>query len=102
MSAPASSEQLRHVVQTAGLAPSVHNTQPWRFVERSDGLELRADASRRLAVLDADGRQLHLSCGAALLHARLAARALGLDVEVQLLPDPDDPERLADLRITRG
>lgn len=102
MTIAASSEQLRHIVQTAGLAPSVHNTQPWRFVERSGGLELRADTSRRLAVLDPDGRQLHLSCGAALLHARVAARALGLDVHVALLTDPDDPERLADLRITEG
>lgn len=102
MRPPASTEQLRHVVQTAGLAPSVHNTQPWRFEQRHDGLVLHADASRRLEVLDADGRQLHLSCGAALLHARLAARALGLDVEVTLLPDADDAGRLADLRITDG
>lgn len=102
MTAPASSEQLRHVVQTAGLAPSVHNTQPWRFVLQPDGLQLRADPSRQLDVLDPDGRQLRLSCGAALFHARLAARALGLDVVTRLLPDPTDPDRLADLQITQG
>ncbi len=102
MRAHASSEQLRHIVHTAGLAPSVHDTQPWRFVQRSDGLELHADTTQRLAVLDPDGRQLHLSCGAALLHSRLAARALGLDVEVQLLPDVEVPEHLATLLITGG
>jgi hypothetical protein len=95
-------EQLRHVVQAASLAPSVHNTQPWRFVARAAALELHADPSRQLRVLDPDGRQLHLSCGAALFHARVAARALGLDVQVRLLPDPDSPTHLADLILTQG
>ena len=90
------------MVQAAGLAPSVHNTQPWRFVLRPDGLELHADDTRRLQVLDRDGRQLHLSCGAAIFHARLAARALGLDVAVQLLPDASAPDRLADLTVLQG
>jgi hypothetical protein len=96
------SEQLRHVVQAAGLAPSVHNTQPWRFEARPDGLALYADPSRQLGVLDPDGRQLHLSCGAALFHARIAARALGFDVRVRLLTDPSRPEHLADLTLVPG
>ena len=95
-------EQLHHVVQEAGLAPSVHNTQPWRFATLPDGLELHADPARRLAVLDPDGRQLHLSCGAALFHARVAARGLGLDVQVRLLPDPERPQLLAVLRLSPG
>ena len=98
----ATAEQVRHVVQAAGLAPSVHNTQPWRFVRHPDRLDLMAEPSRQLAVLDPDGRQLHLSCGAALLHARVAARALGLDVAVALLPDPGRPSHLASLSLTQG
>jgi len=97
-----SAAELRHIVQAAGLAPSVHNTQPWTFLVRPTGLTLRAEVNRRLKVLDPDGRQLHLSCGAALFHARAAARAMGLDVAVQLLPDPADPEHLADLRLSEG
>ena len=100
MPACASAEQLRHVVEAAALAPSVHNTQPWRFTVRPDGLDLRADPARRLEVLDPDGRQLHLSCGAALFHARAAARGIGLEVAVQVLPDPSDPDLLAQLRFT--
>ena len=95
-------ELLRHVVLAATLAPSVHNTQPWRFVAEGDRLELYADDSRRLRVLDPDGRQLHLSCGAALLHARVAARALGIDVDVTLLPDPARPDHLATLHLSPG
>jgi nitroreductase len=102
VTAIATPEQLRHVVQAAGLAPSVHNTQPWRFVSGPGHLELHADPSRQLKVLDPDGRQLHLSCGAALFHARVAARALGLGVQVHLLPDPAQPSHLADLVLTPG
>jgi hypothetical protein len=89
-------------VQAAGLAPSVHNTQPWRFVSRPGTLEIHADPTRQLEVLDPDSRQLHLSCGAALHHARVAARALGLDADVSLLPDPSRPTHLADLVLTEG
>lgn len=102
MTAYATPEQVSHVVQAAGLAPSVHNTQPWRFVARPRLLELHADDDRRLAVIDPNGRQLHLSCGAALLHARVAARALGLGVSVRLMPDPTRPRLLAELVLTEG
>lgn len=98
----ATAEQVRHVVQAATLAPSVHNTQPWRFIARPGRLELHGLDERRLRVLDPDGRQLHLSCGAALMHARVAARALGLDIAVHLLPAPDVPLHLADLVLTAG
>jgi hypothetical protein len=102
VTAYATPEQVRHVVQAAGLAPSVHNTQPWRFVAGPERLELHAEDDRQLAVLDPDGRQLHLSCGAALLHARVSARALGLDVAVRLLPDPTRPHLLAEVVLTEG
>lgn len=95
-------EQLQHIVQAAGLAPSVHNTQPWRFVEGDGSLELYADTSRQLPVLDPTGRQLHLSCGAALYQARVTARALGLDAAVELLPDSQQSTLLARLLLSQG
>jgi nitroreductase len=88
------------IVAAAGHAPSVHNTQPWRFALYADGptsgVDLYADEDRRLPVLDPLGRQLHLPCGAALLHAQVAAGARGLSAHAQLLPDADDPEHLAE------
>jgi hypothetical protein len=102
MTSYAAPEQVRHVVQAAGLAPSVHNTQPWQFVSRPERLELHAARGRRLDVLDADGRQLHLSCGAALFHARIAARALGLGVHTEVLPDPGNADLLARLTLVQG
>jgi hypothetical protein len=93
---------LRHVIEAATLAPSVHNTQPWRFVLREDGFDLHADRSRQLAVLDPAGRQLTVSCGAALAHAEVAARAVGLDARVALLPDDADPDLLARVQLVDG
>ncbi|HEX4430045.1 MAG TPA: hypothetical protein VHZ96_12335 [Frankiaceae bacterium] len=92
---PLADELIRHVVTVAAVAPSVYNTQPWRF--RTDGyvIDLFADRGRQLHYMDAPGRLLALSCGAALHHLRLAIRGLGRDVEVQFLPDPRDPEHLA-------
>lgn len=102
MTSPHLTSSVRHVLEAATLAPSVHNTQPWRFVVREDGFDLLADPERRLPVLDPTGRQLHLSCGAALVTARVAARALGLDAAVTLQPDLDDASLLARLRLVPG
>jgi hypothetical protein len=93
----------RDIVEQATRAPSIHNTQPWRFVTHpgsdTDTIEVWTDASRGLKVLDPTGRGRHISCGAALLHARLAAAAAGFAAAVTILPDPADPTHLADLAL---
>jgi hypothetical protein len=81
-----SDADLRLIVEYAGLAPSVHNTQPWRFVARGSTIEVHPDNSRRLDYLDPVGRQQAISCGAAIEFARLAIRALGHSCVVRLLP----------------
>jgi nitroreductase len=94
--------QVRQVVEAATRAPSVHNTQPWRFSLLDDGFELHADRTRQLSVLDPSGRQLHLSCGAALATARAAARGLGLEADVDLLPDAAQQDLLARVQLRPG
>lgn len=90
----------RQVVEIAGRAPSVHNTQPWRWVlTGGDELDLHADRGRQLTRTDPTGRELVLSCGIALGFARLALRGLGLASRVELLPAPDDIDHLARLRV---
>ncbi|URN03243.1 hypothetical protein LUW74_07710 [Actinomadura madurae] len=74
----------RFVVRAAILWPSIHNTQPWRFVDRADGLELWADRARLLPMADPTGREMVTSCGAALFNARLAVRHLGFTPRVAL------------------
>ena len=88
---------LRHAAVRAVLAPSVHNTQPWRLVLGPDRLEVHADWSRWLPVLDGRGRQLLLSCGCALLNARCSLAAAGVPVRVDRFPDPLRPLLLASI-----
>jgi nitroreductase len=89
---------LAEVARAAGLAPSVHNTQPWRWRVHPDRLELYADRSRQLRAADPDGRLLAISCGAALHHARVALAAAGWQPEVERLPEPADPDQIARIR----
>ncbi|GAA0997112.1 NAD(P)H nitroreductase [Acrocarpospora macrocephala] len=92
-------EDLEAVVEAAGWAPSVHNSQPWSFAIAGDEISLRADVDRRLRAADPEGRELLLSCGAALFNVRTAIRALGFEPLVRTLPDPDRPALLATVRI---
>lgn len=78
-------------VRAAGAAPSIHNTQPWRFTVDDDVLELHGEADRALWVADPEARALYESCGAALFNVRLAIRMTGHDPVVQLLPHPEYP-----------
>lgn len=99
----------RFAVEAARWAPSVHNTQPWRFGVHHSGhhsgqgggqgsrISLRADVERRLEVSDPDGREMLISCGAALFTLCVAVRRLGYVPRVRLLPDPDRPHLLADV-----
>jgi len=84
----------------AGQAPSILNTQPWRWRLEPGRLELFAERSRQLPVTDPEGRLLTISCGAALHHARTALAAAGWSVHVARRPDPDQPDLLATLTIT--
>jgi len=94
-STTARTEVLRRAAAQALLAPSVHNTQPWRFVLTADSLEIHADRTRQLQVLDPSGRQLVISCGCALFNARVALASRGYDAVVERCPDPDRQDLLA-------
>jgi Nitroreductase family len=97
MSEPMTPQEItRYVVAKAVWAPSVNNTQPWRFT--ADGgpqVSLHADPDRRLTVADPDGREMMISCGAALFNIRLALRSLGYLPEIRVLPEPAQPTLVA-------
>ncbi len=91
-------EQIESVLTTASLAPSVHNTQPWRFRVRRDRIELHPDPLRKLAATDPEDRELRLSCGAAIFNLRLALQSAGVRPLVTMLPGQDAPGALAIVR----
>jgi nitroreductase len=93
-------EHVTLLLDAARAAPSIHNTQPWRFEVRGDRVEVWADRSRALPAIDPDGRQLLVSCGAAVLNLRVVMAHLGFAPVTTLLPDPGDPDHLA--TVARG
>jgi len=90
-SEPLSVEAIAAYVVAAVWAPSVHNTQPWWFSVAGQEISLYADFGRQLMVADPRGREMMISCGAALFTARLAPRSLGYIPETSVLPDPVRP-----------
>lgn len=90
-------EQLHFLLHYAVLAPSVLNTQPWRFAVERNIVRLYANRSRQLQHLDPDGRELTISCGAALFNLRVAARHFRCGTESYPFPVADQPDLLAAL-----
>jgi nitroreductase len=90
---------VEHALLAATRAPSVHNTQPWRFVVAPPLIELHLDRERVLPVADPAAREARISCGAALFNLHAALRAAGVAVVVDLVPDPVRPDLLAVVRL---
>ncbi|WP_433287028.1 Acg family FMN-binding oxidoreductase [Pseudonocardia sp. CA-142604] len=86
-------------IEDALRAPSVYNTQPWRWRIRPGEVELHADWDRHLVAADPDRRDLLLSCGAALHHFQVALAARGISFDVVRLPDPENSGHVATVDI---
>jgi nitroreductase len=76
-------------------APSMHNSQPWRFRVRSDAVDVRLDPERQLPASDPSGWAGRLACGAAVFNLRVALAVQGVQATVTLRPDPADPDLMA-------
>lgn len=88
-------------VRAATLAPSLHNSQPWRFRIGAHGVDVYADPHRQLDVLDPVGRELLISVGAAVFTLRLAIRGAGYLSDHVLFPDAAEPDLVARISLRR-
>ena len=88
-------------IESASLAPSLHNSQPWRFRIDGTAIEVYADRARQLQVLDPVGRELMISLGAAVFNLRVAIRREGWIPSLETLPDPENPDLIARVRPDR-
>ena len=79
------------LVASAARAPSLHNSQPWRFRLRENAIELHSDPERMIPEVDPAGREMLISCGAALYGLCLGLRRLGYVPVTDLLPDSAPP-----------
>ena len=94
------SEVIVNALQLACRAPSLHNSQPWRWVATDRTVELYADPARLVRSTDAAGRESLIGCGAVLHHFRVAMAAAGWNTSVARFPDPADPLHLATVEFT--
>jgi len=94
-------QTLETLISAAVAAPSLHNTQPWRFRLDPDSasIEVRAAAEHGLRIADPLGRGLHVSVGAAVFNLRVAVARFGWEPVVRLLPRPTDPALVATVRL---
>jgi hypothetical protein len=84
-------------VALACRAPSLHNSQPWRWVADGAGLHLFADPTRKVQVADPSGREALISCGAVLDHLHVAMAAAGWSAHIDRFPDPNNFEHVASI-----
>lgn len=82
------------LISYAVLAPSGHNTQPWKFRIRDNSIEIIPDYGRELAVVDPDRRELFISLGCAVENLIVASEAMGLSPELEIDVDKPGHERI--------
>lgn len=96
-----STEMLASAVELACRAPSVHNSQPWRWTAADGVLRLFTEPHRVPHATDHSGREALISCGALLDHLRVATAAAGWHAEVARFPNPNELHHLATIEFHR-
>ncbi|MBI2462675.1 MAG: hypothetical protein HYV65_00285 [Candidatus Spechtbacteria bacterium] len=79
---PTKTDKLKFLVCFGILAPSSHNTQPWKFHVDNNSIEIIADFSRRPQFGDPTGRMTYIALGCAAENMIIAAKHYGFECAV--------------------
>ncbi|MGW1347361.1 hypothetical protein ACWCOV_40355 [Kribbella sp. NPDC002412] len=90
------------LLRAAVAAPSMHNSQPWKFRFRGWVVEVHRDRAREQPAEDPDRRMLFLALGAAIFNLRVAAARLGLTAAARSVIDRHRPDLVAELNLAPG
>ena len=91
---------ISEAVELACRAPSLHNSQPWRWIDNGTVIDLFEDHHRIVRSTDSSGRESLISCGAVLDHFRVAMAVSGWTINVNRFPDPGRLEHLASIHFS--
>jgi nitroreductase len=88
-------QEIIDLARAAHLAPSIHNSQPWTFHARANGLDIYEDPRRGLPGTDPQGRDRLISCGAAVRNAEVAMARLDRKPITELFPQGPHADQVA-------
>jgi nitroreductase len=96
-------EQAMFLLRYAVLAPSTHNSQPWRFaLDRPYEIGVYADKAHWLRISDPEQRELHVSVGCAIENLLVAADHFGFGTTVSYFPEPSNEYLVAVVTLKPG
>ena len=94
-------DQLKFLLGFAILAPSGHNSQPWKFSIKDNKVSIFVSTERSLKESDPEGKQLCIGIGCALENFLIASDFYGFDVTVDYFPDPAIENLFIEARLVR-
>ena len=94
--------EMTAMVESAVLAPSIHNSQPWKYVLTEGRIDVYADLSRKRPVTDPKLRALYISVGCAITNLEVSAARIGSSVVEQLFPDPAKEDLVARIGLDKS
>jgi len=95
-------EKVKFLLKYAVLAPSSHNTQPWKFAIEDERIKVSADLTRALKVADPDERELFISVGCAFTNLTIAAKRFGYVPMITYFPEGLDEDLVALIEFSKS
>lgn len=93
---------LKTIISYARLAPSVHNTQPWRYEIGENSITVHPEPSRLLDDGDPTGRESWITFGVGVETLLMSARALGYDCSIEHLQTQSLHQPIATIKVVKN